>query len=290
MAQARWLTGELWLVTTPKGTVTADHRGLQEVLAKAGPDTTQEREAAAQALTLVKLRQASAGAIVGPGREFHPDARKRLEESLRAQEEQKGWWDRFWQWLENLLGSRADEGQSADRLAGAWPVLKWLAILAAAVGLLVFIQALVRSLSGQRGAGEIAAGQRGSNRANRPSTAAELRQEARTLAAQGAYKEALRTAHLALLRHHDEIGLLHYRPTQTNREHVRALRRPHPILARSLQMLHDWLEVQLYSGRVPTEADFRHGESVIDQLWREGDAASKSGPPTTGGSSLASSS
>jgi hypothetical protein len=93
-----------------------------------------------------------------------------------------------------------------------------------------------------------------------------------------------------MLQHLDRTGLLRFMPSGTNREHEWLLRRRHPELARTMHQLNDLVESRLYSGQGATAEDYQQGEGLARQLWREGDAVSKSAQEPSGASSSASSS
>lgn len=169
------------------------------------------------------------------------------------------------------------------------PLAFWIggAVGALALGWAGF--ALYRSLTGH-GAGREGVWRGDSGpAADRPPSPPELLQAAKEAAGRSDYLGAVRLAHLALLMHLDRLGAIHYQPSQTNREHERQLARQRPELVPALRSLHDLLEGCLYGGHPARADEFRRAESLVMQLWREGDALSGSAAVTPGRSSSASS-
>ncbi|MDF2630069.1 MAG: hypothetical protein K0R39_3900 [Symbiobacteriaceae bacterium] len=282
--EARAAMGEAWLVQTSPEPVLVDMRPL---LAEVG---------GANAMTLVREHLAALDALERAAPRSLPNARRHLDEALGAAEEESkaantlaSWWDRFW---DRIFGGSNQPTQVPDRASASGPsAATWVALAVGAVGIGLLGWFLLRSLQGHAGGEQVALrpGRRAA-RPDRPLTPDELWQLAGEEAAAGDYKEGLRLAHLALLQHLDRSGLLRYLPAQTNREHEWSLRRKHPELARTMHHLNDLVESRLYSGHGASADDFKRGESIALQLWREGEAASKSGQATNGASSSASSS
>lgn len=213
-------------------------------------------------------------------------ARQTLELALREAELKATWYERLEAWLTRVLGLDRG-GSSGDWVEGATPYLIWAALLVGAGGISLLAYSLVRNLSGHGAGGETVRTPDRRERADRPLTPEELRRAARSLAAKGEVKEALRTAYQALLMHMDRLRLIHLTASLTMREQQRLVSRRHPVLAPGLGQLHDLLEVRLYAGHGVSAEDFTACEQMVDQLWREGDALSNGGEATSGGSSSA---
>ncbi|HWI51753.1 MAG TPA: DUF4129 domain-containing protein [Symbiobacteriaceae bacterium] len=281
VAQARQELGGTWEVQTNPPTV-ADLRPVQDLINRG--------KYAAAAEVVAQHRQAF-DALQTAGTRSLPGARERLDKALQEAEKQRqtgrtamNWFVRLW---ERLFGGAQDEPRSAaaDDGADARGVspATYVALIIGVVGVSLLGWYLSRTLSGNAaGTDATLRSGRGKARPDRPATPDELWQLAGEQAAAGDYKEGLRLAHLALLQHLDRSGLLRYIPAQTNREHEWMLRRKQPELARTMHQLNDLVESRLYSGHGATADDFRRGESLAQQLWREGDAVSKSAQETTG--------
>ena len=286
-ADARRIAATGWLVDVPGGTV---HVDLRPVLSGVPEGTAPTEGQVAMALASLQehlkaaesARQAQFGAV-------DPKARQRLEEALREADARTRWYDRIGQWLARLF-SRA--GNAAGKVSPSEEVTAALTLGAAVVGaggVIVLAVSLLRMLSGNAAGSDIRRKDPRSAQPDEPATPESLWETGRRLAVEGDPKEGLRLIHLALLQHLDRAGLIRYVPAQTNREHEWMLRRKQPALARVMHELNDLVDVRLFSGQGATVDDFRRGESLAGQIWREGDAASKSAG-TTGASSSASSS
>lgn len=290
VGRARALLEPGFVVQTRAGAVTVDHRSTLALLDKAAPATDDGRRHLE--LALLHLRehlQAVKAFSQGEVRKV-PGAREELELALKAAETRSRWTQRLVEWLIRLLGlgRSGDEAAETTVKANGWAVII-IALAAGSVGVFLLGRALL-SLWGH-GAGNEAHLRSGNGaHPDRPVTPDDLWQLAGRQAAAGDYKEALRVAHLALLKHYDRLGLLRYVPSQTNREHEWMLRRKHPELARTLHALNDLVEARLYAGYGASAEDYARGESLAAQLWREGDAVSRTAHATTGASSSASSS
>lgn len=294
--KARAGLGEVWTVQTTPTPVTADLRPVQALLAGASPLTAAGQAKLKQASGIVTehIRAMEAMNVAVP-RDF-PGARGQLEEALKRTEERQqvsqtlsDWFARLWR---RLFGGREEPAAPAPAAAADQPVGwgTWIALVIGTVGIGVLGWNLMRTLSANAGGGQVTLRAGRAIRPDRPPTPDELWHMAAAQAAAGDYKEGLRLSHLALLQHLDRSGLLRYLPAQTNREHEWMLRRKHPDMARTMHHLNDLVESRLYSGHGATAEDFRRGEGLAQELWREGDAASKSAQATTGASSSASSS
>lgn len=275
-AAARRLLQLGYDVQTPAGTAHADLTPLLRLLDQDGSD----RQAFGEAAALVEAYLDAAEQLAAVAPLDVAAARPRLERAL-LEAESKGALARWLQqWWQRLFGRAAE---TAARTVG--PGATWVAAIAGAIGVAVLAWGLARSLSGQSaGADPTWRGGR-SLPGGRPPTPGERLARARELAAAGRFKPALAALQLALLEHLDALGLLHYDPALTNREHERQLRRRHPALATGLHGLHDRLELDLYSARATAAADFSAADQMVGDLWREGEAVSKTSVASTGPSS-----
>ncbi|HYG59283.1 MAG TPA: DUF4129 domain-containing protein [Symbiobacteriaceae bacterium] len=275
---ARQLLSGQWEVDAPGGPVTADLDLLGKQL---GPAPARQRidsvaAAVRQHLSATEeLARAEAMDVAG--------ARKRLQRELETAKGKST----ILEWLSRLFRRSAP---AAEETTDAIPQsVSWVALVigAAAIGLLAL--SLARTLSANAGGTDSRLKKGKEQKPDRPATPDELLEYARQCAAEGDYKEGLRIAHLAALQQLDRLGLLRYVPAQTNREHEWLLRRKHPEVARTLHTLTDVVEERLYSGHGASAEDFARGESLAGQLWREGEAASRSAQAPNGASSSASS-
>lgn len=273
-----------WVVESPHGLVRADLTSLEEAVTRAaeqpgqylGPALRQAREHLGAAEVLAEARPADV-----------PGARESLERALRRMEA-KSFIQRVREWFLGLLGHPV--GKVVETGAQLPREVYFAAGGLAAGAVLWLLFSLIRSLSAQTAGGEVSlrAGRKGPP--PRPPSPQELLARARALGTGGEPLEGLRTAHLALLLHLDALGLLRYRPAETNRELERQLRRRHPRLAERLRSLNDLVDNRLYSGRGATKEDLDAALHWVDELWREGEAVSRSAEATPGRSSSASSS
>ncbi len=277
-----------WDVATPSGPVHADLGPLRSLLVEVNPGTVEGRRALSEAAEVVNTYVAGARALqIGAAQPLPADARDRLSQALREAEINRKWYDRFLDWFGTILGRwfgnrTGDGGQPITTRPWFW----WVGGGVGLIGLVLLSRALIRTLTGHA-PGEEAALRARKALADRPLTPADLRERGRSLAREGAHLEALRTVHLALLKFYDERGLIRYHPAHTNREHERQVRSRFPGIARSLRTLHDLVEDRLYSGHGATHDDFAAADGLVEQLWREGDAASRSAEATSGRSSSA---
>lgn len=274
---ARELVGGAWTVQTPGGPVQATLRPVAELLDAPGN----------QAEALTALRQHQEAAALAARTTYTPDpaAREDLARILEMQKARRTWLERLDNWLRRLFGESEIPAGAVN--AAKHPATVWIVGAVGALGLAVFIWSLYRNMSGYAIDGDVKAGGLRGPRPEHALTPDELWRHARALSEQGDHREALRLGYLALLQHFDHKGLIRYIPAQTNREHERQLRRKHPEMARSLTGLTNLVEARLYAGQDASANDFAHGANIIEQLWREGDAASKSAGATTAASSSA---
>ncbi len=275
-----------WLVQGPHGDAAADLTPVATLLDRAGPTLTEPRANLSRALALAKDHLAAAEALGTAQPITAPEARKTLEDALEATKARTVL-QRIQEWLRNLFLRPVEEG--ASRVFQAPPWVYWLGGSIAFLALTWIGISLYRSLSGHAAPGEATLSQALAGHPDRPTTPAELRALARQLAERGEHLEGLRAAHLALLRQYDAIGLIRYVPALTNREHERQLRRQLPDLAQQFRTLNDLVDDRLYSGHGASIEDFLTVDGLVDQLWREGDAISRSAEAIPGRSSSASS-
>lgn len=270
---ARPFLAGAWRVETPHGTANGDLTALAGLVDRASRNL---RETLPRALAAARDHLAAAEALGQAQPAEVPGARQTLNAALQ-QGAARTLLQRLQDWWRELLGRRA-AAPLEKTTRETWYVGGVIAILA--LSFLGF--QLYRTLSRQSAPADAALKTGRDGRQDRPLTPAELRRQARQLSEQGDHLAGLRTAHLALLQHYDAARLIRYVPAQTNREHEWQLRRRSPSLARSLRTLHDLVDDRLYSGHGATAEDFMKVDALVDQLWREGDAVSKSAEATTG--------
>lgn len=282
VAAARPFLAGAWRVETRGGAVEADLSDLERLLRQTGLRTRPDPATLARATELAREHLAGAEALDRVEPASVPGARQTLERALE-QTTARSLVQRFNAWFNELLGRRID---GATDVTVPRPVV----LGGGVVGVLALAWlgfSLYRNLAGHGAAGDAALRRGRELRPDRPPTPAELRAMAHDLSGRGEHLEALRATHLALLRHYDQRQLIRFVPAQTNREHEWQLRRRHPQLARTLRLLNDLVDDRLYSGHGATAEDFLRVDGLVEQLWREGDAASKSAEATTGPSSSA---
>jgi hypothetical protein len=270
-----------WRVRTQAGELNADLSDLQRALHQAAERPADQLHLAQQ---LVREHLAAARELAGAEAVDLPGARESLDQAL-AEVASQSVLQRARNWLMRLFTAQLDRVD-----VGPVPTeVFWTGGIIGALALGWVGYSLYRMLTGH-GAGEQQVWKGGPGRATeRPPTPSELLESARRAAGQGEYLEALRRAHLALLQHLDSRGLIRFQPAQTNREHEAQLRRRHPALVPTLRSLNDLVDERLYSGQPARVEDFMRAESLVEQLWREGDAASQRAEATHGRSSSASS-
>lgn len=262
-----------WRVESPHGASEADLSPLAQAVQRA---TTSLEQALPVALDLAREHLAAAQALEWTGRVQVPGARETLDEALK-QTAARSFIERVQDWIRERLAVRVEtpDIQISRNAYYAGGVIALLAL-----GYLGF--QLYRTLSGHGTPGESALKTGGGGRPDRPPTPSELRAHARELSDRGDHLAAIRIAHLALLQHYDQVKLIRYVPAQTNREHEWQLRRRHPHLARTLRSLNELVDDRLYSGHGATAEDFLKVDGLVEQLWREGDAVSRSAEATSG--------
>lgn len=267
---ARFESGTEFVIQTPDGPVAVDLSPLQQ-----GSPT----EALKAARLYLQAAEGSPAAAADPG------ARGELAQILASQKTR----GKIAQWIANLLERLLLGGEKRGGVLGVLTDERtpWIAgsIGLIGIGLLAFY--LFRGLRGHGAGADLAAKLGRGPRPERPLTPDQRLDEARALAAAGDWTAALRGGYLALLHALDKQGLIRYVPAQTNREHERQLRRSQPGLAPAFANLTALVESRLFGGIEATADDFAAGSSLIEQLWREGDALSRRADATTGASSSA---
>jgi len=277
--EARPFLSGTWLVQGPIGTVEADLTPIARLLNAAGPELTQPRANLSRALALARDHLAASEALVTAQPITAPEARGVLEKALE-ETQARSLLQRIQEWFMRTFLRPAADGAAHTFVAQPW--VYWVGGAIAFAALLWMGLSLYRSLSGHGAGREAVLGGGRADRLDRPATPGELRQRARQLAEGGMHLEGLRTAHLALLKQYDTVGLIRFVPAQTNREHERQLRQKAPDLAKQFRSLNDLVDDRLYSGQGASIEDFLTVDSLVDQLWREGDAKSKSADATPG--------
>lgn len=267
---ARLEQGTTYEVTTPQGLIKVDLSPLQ---------IGSPAEALPVARQYLQAAEGNLAATADPG------ARAQLTQILATQKAR----GKLTDWLNELLKRLLVGRQPGGGIAGVLTDKRtpWIAgsIGLVGIGLLAFY--LFRGLRGHGAGADLAVRLGRGARPERPLTPDERWTEAQALAAAGEWTAALRGGYLALLQALDKQGLIRYVPAQTNREHERQLRRSQPGLAPNFATLTALVESRLFGGVPATAEDFEAGSSLIEQLWREGDALSRRADATTGASSSA---
>ncbi|BAD39451.1 DUF4129 domain-containing protein [Symbiobacterium thermophilum] len=249
------------------GDVEADLTDLMDSLRGAAEDP----EALSRARGLLAEHLHAAADLVEAEPVHAPGARASLDRAL-AQVAGQSLLDRAREWVLGLF-TRPLQGKE---LGPVPPSVWWIGGAVGALALAWAGFALYRGLTGH-GAGTEGTWREGRRtEPARPPTPAELLHAAQEAADRSDYLAAVRLSHLALLQHLDGLGIIRYQPAQTDREHERQLARRRPDLVPALRSLHDLLEGLLYGGRPARADEFRQAESLVMQLWREGDATSGS--------------
>lgn len=274
--------GQQWAVQTPGGAVEADHSRLRDLIGRADPATDDGRLLLSAAVQLAREHLVAAREPAEP--QPLPERARvqvRVEQHLQGVAAEKRWTAWLEDWLSRLLGRWFKQGESAGVNGKA---LWWVALVGGLAGAALLAHGIARNLTGHGPGSEAVTGQGRRAAVARPLTPEELSQSARELAGRGEHKEAVRTAHLAVLKHLDRLELIRYGTAKTHREHEQQLRRVRPGLARRLRVLNDLVEACIYSGRAATAQDFWACERQVDELWREGEAVSKDAAETPGAS------
>ncbi len=169
------------------------------------------------------------------------------------------WWEPIWQWIRDRLHDLfRGIGHVASGLGIPAEFLGYVLLAAGGVGLLYLLVRIVAwytmrtSVYDTRVAGSTLDAIR---------SAAELRADARTAAARGAYRDAARLVFLAALRALDEVGRIRYDAALTPGEYRRAVRDPRfDVLAREAT-------VALFATREPDAALVERMERAYDGLF-----------------------
>lgn len=175
-------------------------------------------------------------------------------------------WDRFWQWLENLLSRwwpDSQPGEGVGLLAWLLRIVPWIIaviIVTAVIWLLSYwLQRLLRAFVTDARSKSLLGDE------DLPRSSAEARQQARAAAQSGLYRDAVRRLYLAALLQLAEHDLITYERSLTNREVLSRLPndspiRPHlePVVATFDQVWYGVFE--------PDQATFTAYEQEIDAL------------------------
>jgi hypothetical protein len=175
-------------------------------------------------------------------------------------------WDRFWQWIENLLSNLLPDSQAgpgSGLLAFLIRALTWLLailIVTETIWLLSYwLQRLLRSFVTDARIHELAGDD------DLPRSAAEARQQARVAAQSGLYRDAVRRLYLAALLQLSEYDLIHYERSLTNREVLIRVPNDSPIRPHLEPVVATFDQVW-YGVREPDQATFTAYEQEIDTL------------------------
>jgi hypothetical protein len=175
-------------------------------------------------------------------------------------------WDRFWQWLRNLLSRwlpDSEAGSGNGLLAWLVRAVPWVisvGIVAVITWLMTYwMQRLLRSFVKDARLDKAAAGN------DLPRSAAEARQQARTAAQTGQYRDAVRRLYLAALLQLSELNLIHFERSLTNREVLTSVAADSPIRSH-LEPVVDTFDQVWYGVQEPDQATFDAYEQEIDQL------------------------
>lgn len=175
-------------------------------------------------------------------------------------------WDRFWQWLENLISQWWPDSQSSAGsgfLAALLRLVPWIIaiiIVAAILWLLVYwLQRLLRNFVTDARLAELAGDD------DLPRSAAEARQQAHAAAQSGLYRDAVRRLYLAALLQLSEHDLITYERSLTNREVLIRVPNDSPIRAHLGPVVATFDQVW-YGVREPDQATFNAYEQEIDTL------------------------
>jgi hypothetical protein len=174
-------------------------------------------------------------------------------------------WDRFWQWLKNLLTDLLPDSQSngSGWLAMLIRLIPWLLtilVVAAVIWLLSYwLQRLLRSFVSDARLDRLA------GEDDLPRSAAEARQQARAAAQSGLYRDAVRRLYLAALLQLSEHGLISYERSLTNREVLTRVPADSPIRPHLEPVIATFDQVW-YGVREPDQATFTAYEQEIDTL------------------------
>lgn len=191
-------------------------------------------------------------------------------------------WDRFWRWFDNWLSEILPDRRAGN--GGAWlaplveliPWIVTIAVVAAVLWLLSYwLQRILRSFVTDARRSEIA------EDGDMPATAAEARQQARTAAQSGNYRDAVRRLYLAALLQLAEHDLITYERSLTNREVLVRVPQDSPIRPH-LEPVVTTFDQVWYGIREPDQATFHAYEQEIDELA----AVARRTPPASPGAPL----
>lgn len=175
-------------------------------------------------------------------------------------------WDRFWQWIEQLISDLFPDSQSGDNagwLAMLIRLLPWIIAIAFVAAVLwlfsYWLQRLLRAfvsdarLEAETGDDDL------------PRSAAEARQQARAAAESGLYRDAVRRLYLAALLQLAESHLITYERSLTNREVLVRIPPDSPIRPHLEPVIATFDRVW-YGIHEPDQATFATYEQEIDAL------------------------
>ena len=175
-------------------------------------------------------------------------------------------WDRFWQWIEQLISDLFPDSQAGDNtswLALLIRLLPWIITIlfvAAILWLLSYwLQRLLRAFVTDARLAATTADD------DLPRSAAEARQQARAAAESGLYRDAVRRLYLAALLQLAEHHLITYERSLTNREVLVRIPPGSPIRAHLEPVIATFDRVW-YGIHEPDQATFATYEQEIDAL------------------------
>lgn len=198
------------------------------------------------------------------------DAQARLAAVLARPEFQPPpppWWERF---LGPLLRPLEEAGERLLRtllarrsgeVGAEWRALFLVLGVGAALG---FGAVLAGAFAGNVVRNARLAPERHAPGQHAPATRARALQ----LAAAGEYRAAVRELYLATLHHLDARGVLRFRPTLTNREHLAAAGALEPPVAAALAALVETYDQLWYSGAQCGPDDWGRFVALCDAAWR----------------------
>ena len=175
-------------------------------------------------------------------------------------------WDRFWQWLTNLISDLLPEARASTNagwLALLIRLVPWIitvVIIAAVIWLLTYwLQRVLSTFVIDARLTELAV------EGDLPTSATEARQQARAAAQSGNYRDAVRRLYLAALLQLTEHDLITYERSLTNREVLIRVASDSPIRAHLAPVVATFDQVW-YGVHEPDMATFRAYEQEIDEL------------------------
>jgi hypothetical protein len=175
-------------------------------------------------------------------------------------------WDRFWQWLENLISQWWPDSQPSSGgglLAWLIELTPWIIsiiIVTAIIWLLSYwLQRLLRSFVTDARRNGLSGDE------DLPRSSAEARQQARAAAQSGLYRDAVRRLYLAALLQLAEHDLINYERSLTNREVLARVPSESPIRPHLEPVVATFDQVW-YGVHEPDQATFNAYEQEIDAL------------------------